>query len=376
MLFSFVSIGFINFFVAIFHYISHSITICFENVTTTDLCNEMQVDKSINVCAAFNFLPPEIIDHFTAITGINVYIDSMPDEDLAIVKHCAGINVYDIVIITAGHLFHRYIAANVYRSMPYKTIIDMAHINPMILEKYSVVDPLLTHGVPFLYSFGGIAYNKNVLQYTTGMSEIANFKTLFHPAFLQLLGGYGIAMPESHNETFVLAALSTGDDIKTFNANNFQKSIAIMYNIMYSVKKFTYSALPDLLIGGVGCGICSMGDIMIANAEAMIGFNLPNEGTCMRIDAIAIPQNAQNVECAVIFMKYLTHPMVAAYITNKLYIANVIINANKYVYHHILANKNIYPDHAYLQKCYIDMIYVFGESLSRILSSIKLGVNE
>src|SRR5690606_23013469 len=79
---------------------------------------------------------------------------------------------------------------------------------------------------------------------------------------------------------------------------------------------------------------------------------IPDEGTSLWVDMMAIPADAPNPDNAHAFINYILEPEVAADVTNYVWYANPNAAADAFVDPEILADPAIYPTEAVMAKLF------------------------
>jgi putrescine transport system substrate-binding protein len=117
------------------------------------------------------------------------------------------------------------------------------------------------------------------------------------------------------------------------------------------VKKFHSSEYINALANGDIClAVGWAGDVFQARDRAReadngvnLGYAIPNEGTLMSIDTLAIPKDAPHPEEAYAFIDYLMRPAIAARNTRVTNFASAILAAKDLLPKEIAENESIYP---------------------------------
>ena len=102
---------------------------------------------------------------------------------------------------------------------------------------------------------------------------------------------------------------------------------------------------------------------------------MPQEGTVLWFDMLAIPVDAPHPENALKFINFLMEPEIIAGVTNQVRYANANLSANEFVDKSVLENAGIYPTKAMSEKNFILPPYpqkVDRQAL-RMWSRIKTG---
>jgi putrescine transport system substrate-binding protein len=109
------------------------------------------------------------------------------------------------------------------------------------------------------------------------------------------------------------------------------------------------------------------------NKNSKIKFIFPCEGASLWVDVAAIPTAAKHLNNVYAFFRFLFHPRIMAFITNRTYRANAVVASAKFVHKKLIENSNIYPSAQIRKKCYLEkpMSPQIEALKTRLLTKIK-----
>ena len=106
-----------------------------------------------------------------------------------------------------------------------------------------------------------------------------------------------------------------------------------------------------------------------------IAYVIPQEGTLITLDALAIPKDAPHPAEAHLFIDFLMRPDIAARNSNLTHFANGVLTSKPLVDPAILANPAIYPDAATMSRLFAvtapDLVAQKG--ITRAWTRVKTG---
>jgi putrescine transport system substrate-binding protein len=126
------------------------------------------------------------------------------------------------------------------------------------------------------------------------------------------------------------------------------------------VRKFNSSDYINALANGDIClAVARSGEAYQARERASeassgvdIAYAIPQEGTVISLDALAIPKDAPHPAAALALIDFLMRPKIAAENTKATHFANGVIASKPFVAPDILTDKGIYPDAQTMQRLF------------------------
>jgi putrescine transport system substrate-binding protein len=134
--------------------------------------------------------------------------------------------------------------------------------------------------------------------------------------------------------------------------------------------------------GDICVSVGYSGDFVQANKRAkeaqngiQFGYSIPEEGTLLGLDFLAIPKDAVHVDNAHRFINYMMDPHVAANISNFIGFANANLAATPFLDPVIASNTAIYPTPEELRRLFVQRETTSEQSrtITRIWQKFKTG---
>lgn len=370
-------------------FLAFLICICFfllpKKMKHQDSCNELysvlchedfgpiNSEKLLNINVGFDYLPYELVELFEELTGIIVINDIFDSNEMLEAKLLAGGSKYDIVFPTAWPNFSRQLKAGIYKAID-KTKIDYKKFDADILARLGKYNNATDYCLPYQFGISGIGINKKIIEKILPDVPKDSFAIIFDPKNAEKISKYRISVYDSPDELIPAVFAFLGINPETEEEQAIITAAEHLKKIRKYISKFTANGFEDLASGNACAALGTSGDIL--NARKMskdIEFIFPKEGAPLWVDVAAIPVDSKHEKNAYAFLKFLFHPMVIAYITNKTSRANAVTESAKFVRKDILENKNIYPTIEVRKKCYVEIpMSPKSEALkSRLLTKIK-----
>lgn len=256
---------------------------------------------AINLYTWEGMFPPEVLESFTAETGIKVNFSSFDSDETMLAKlEAAKGGDYDVVIAD-DYIIELAIQQNLVQKLNKEQIPNIGNINPIFQGQF--FDPTDEYTVPYGSGVQTIVYNP-----TTVDIDIKGYADLWNPALadnLAVIGNYrvinGMALKvlgESYNTT----------DLATIEAAG-KKMLELAPNIRLIKDD---NVQDDLISGEVSAAVMYTSQVTqacLANPDLKVVY--PTEGIGFGVMAQFIPVNAPNAAGAHAFINYILTPEVA-----------------------------------------------------------------
>ena len=278
----------------------------------------------LNVYNWSDYIAEDTIENFTRETGIKVTYDEMDSNETLESKILAGDTGYDIVVPSSSFL-GRQIKAGAYQPLDRAQLPNYKNLDASQMAKLTADDPGNAHAVPYLWGTTGIGYNVDKIKKIFGTTDVVNsWDLVFKKENLAKLKDCGVTFLDAASEIIPTTLHALGEDPNSFDPVVIDKAAAKLESIRPSISNFHSSEYIDALASGNVCLVVGWsGDIIQAKARAEeagngvhIGYSIPQEGTAMWFDMMAIPKTAKHPGNAHKFLNYLMRPDVMAGISN------------------------------------------------------------
>ncbi len=299
-----------------------------------------------------DYITDEVLVQFTEETGIKVNYDVYESNEVLESKLFAGNTGYDVVVPT-GSFLDRQIRAGIYQKLDRSKLPNIKYIDADMLESSANHDPGNLYSIPYLWGTTGIGYNVDKVKEILGEdAPINSYDLLFKEEYVSKLNACGVHILDSPSDVFEIALNYTGRDPYDLSLPAQWGSRNLLRKIHPHVTKFHSEDYVDAFANGEIClALGYSGDFFHAQALAeeaengvSIEYVIPNEGTIIWFDLMAIPKDAPNVAEAHEFINFIMRPEIIGQITNYVWYANPNSTSNEFVDEEILTNTSIYPD--------------------------------
>ncbi len=262
------------------------------------------------------YAPQELLDKFTAETGIKVEVTLSNNEEMISKLRATRGGGFDLAQPSQDRISSVVEQYKIYQPVDFSKI-DEAQIDPSLLEavkKNTLVDGK-SYAVPHVYGTEGLVVNK------AKAPDVKDFKDLLDPKYAGRVS-YRLKRP-----TLIGMGFSLGFDPFSLYGNpaEYQKFLDEMEKVLIAGKPAvkTYWDNGDQLLQ-----LLRSGEVWAASAWEQAGWKLhaenpdidyiaPESGALAWVDTFAIPARSENVEGAYAYINFMLRPENAAFFTNR-----------------------------------------------------------
>lgn len=272
------------------------------------LANSAAAEGELVLYHWFEYIPAEILEKFTAETGITVTMDTYDSNEamLASLK-AGGIGTYDLAVPT-DYMVSIMIGEGLLDTVNEGELANKGNISPEWADPS--FDPGRMHSVP--YQWGSTSFAVDTDVYT---GDINTTDILFNPP-AELSGK--INMIDSQGEVMALASVHMGIPQCTNDREQLQALNDMLQNAKQHWASFNSDTAKEVLVSGdVTVGMIFDGFSAKAREErASITYAFPTQGYLVWMDSIVLLKDAPNRDNAIAFMDFMLEPENIAAVSN------------------------------------------------------------
>ena len=260
--------------------------------------------KNDNVVYVYNwgeYIDPDVLDEFTAETGIKVVYDEYETNEVMYPKIEAGAASYD-VICPSDYMIQKMIENDLLAEINFDNIPNAKNIGDQYYESSREFDPENKYSVPYCWGTVGILYNKTMVD-----EPIDSWSVLWDEKYKG-----EILMQNSVRDAFMVALKLNGDSMNTLDDSELEAAKDKLIEQKPLVQAYVVDQVRDKMIGNeAAIGVIYSGEAIYTQRENPdLVYVIPKEGTNVWIDSWVITKNA-NKENAEAFINYMCKPEVA-----------------------------------------------------------------
>lgn len=308
-------------------------------------------DNVLNIYNWSDYIGENTIKNFEKETGIKVRYDTFDSNETLHAKLVAGKTGYDIVVPSSNWAKIQ-LEGGLLMKLDKSKITTYGNIDPYILKQLATMDPGNQYLVPWMWGITTVGINVDKVKAALGNLPMPDnaWDLLFKPEYISKLKSCGVSMLDSGDEIFPAALRYLGKPAYSHNPADYQAAAQLLSTIRPDVTLFSSSGyINDLASGALCLSLGWNGDMSIAKRRAEEAKNgvhiqvlLPKTGAILFFDTMAIPADAPHVANAYKWMSYIYRPEVNAGLVNKVYYANPVPSAAKYIKPAIRSDKTVF----------------------------------
>ncbi|MGP1397029.1 MAG: polyamine ABC transporter substrate-binding protein [Inquilinaceae bacterium] len=307
--------------------------------------------ETLNIYNWSDYIGETTLEDFSAETGIDVNYDVYDSAEILEAKLLAGNSGYDIVVPTAMPFLARQIEAGVYQPLDRDKIPNLANLDPAMMERVAGADPGNAHAAIYQWGTNGIGYNVDMVAERMPDAPTGSMALIFDKDVVSKFADCGVSLLDSPVEVLPALLNYLGYDPNTEDPEALQAAEDRMMEIRPFIRKFHSSQyIEDLANGDICVAWGFSGDVIQAQARAVeagngvdIAYTIPEEGTIVWFDVLAIPADAPNPDAAHAFIDFVLRPEVMADITNYVAYGNAVPDSLEFVDEEIRTDPTIFP---------------------------------
>ena len=290
-----------------------------------------------------DYISPQVYDLFEKEYGITVVVDEYAAPEDMYAKFVSGTARYDL-ICSSDYMIEKLINGGHLSELNYDNIPNFANIDENQVNSLKTFDPELKYTVPHFWGTVGLLYNTEKVS----EEEVKSWDVLFS-------GKYSgqIIMPNSERDAMFVALKQLGYDGNTTVKSELDAAAALLKEQKKDVQAYLLdeAARVKLESGNASIAVIYNGEAYLAfESNDKLDFAVPEEGTCIWLDAFAIPKNAEKKDKAELFLNFLCREDIAKINFEYIYYSTPNKAVKNSLDEEVLSETAIFPDSSVYEK--------------------------
>ena len=264
--------------------------------------------EKISIYHWFEYIPQELLDRFSAETGIEVTMDTYDSNEAMLASLKAGkLGSYDVAV-PGDYMVEIMAGEGMLDTIAEGELANFANIEPQWVDV--PFDNGRRHSIPYQWGSTSFSVNRDVYA-----GDINTTSIIFDPP-AELSGKINVL--DSQGEVMLLATLHLGIP----QCSNDREQLKALDALLQSAKghwaSFGSDIAKDVLVSGdAAAGMIYNGFSAKAREEgANVEYAYPREGYIVWMDNVVLLRNAPNRASAIKFMDFLLEPENIAAVSN------------------------------------------------------------
>lgn len=267
-----------------------------------------QAEGKLSIYHWFEYIPQELLDKFTAETGIEVTMDTYDsNEALLATLKAGGLGSYDVAV-PGDYMVEILTKEGMLDTFEPSELSNFDNILPQWLDVS--FDPGRRHSIPYQWGSTSFSVNREVFS-----GEINDTSLIFDPP-AELSGKINVL--DTQGELLALASIHMGIPQCSSDRDQLRALSEMLEQAKPHWASFNSDGAKDVLVSGdVAVGMIWNGfGAKARNEGAPIEYAYPKQGYVVWMDNVVLLKDAPNREAALEFMDFLLEPENAAAVTN------------------------------------------------------------
>ena len=316
--------------------------------------------KVVNLYIWSDYLAPDTLSSFEKQSGIKVNVSYFDTNETLEARVLTGNSGFDVVVPTAPFM-QRQIRSGAYLPLDKKALPNLVNMDAASMTKVALNDPGNEHGVIYAWGTYGIGYNTQKLASVLPNQPVNSWRLLFDPAYAAKLAACGINFLDAPAGVVRLVLKYLGKDPNAPSSEDLAAAEAVLLKIRPYVRTIDSELGIEAIANGDICvALGYNGDFVQARNRAkeakngiQIAYAIPDEGSLLWFDMLAIPRDAPHVANALTLVNYLMSPSAIADVSNATGFANANSAATALLNPSIAADPIVYPPEDQRQRLFV-----------------------
>lgn len=258
-----------------------------------------------------DYIDPAVLQDFERDTGIKVEYTTYTTA--AQLEADLGSGERFDVIVPSDIQLDRLINENRLAPLDFRELPNRSEVSKDLLLRLNSRTNADLYATPYMWGTVGLVVHERAASQALQTPVPNSWSVLFDPASVDKLKSCGVMLQDEPEQVLSLYLTYRGKSLRGSNARSIEKAIGEIrrLNLPPSPQPFT-SFISQLAEGRICAAMAWSGLASLANEKGELRYSIPEEGSLMFIDSLAIPGNASNVPAAHRFINYLLKPENAA----------------------------------------------------------------
>ncbi|HEM4050745.1 TPA: ABC transporter substrate-binding protein [Streptococcus suis] len=244
-----------------------------------------------------DYIDPELLEEFTAETGIQVDYQTFDSNESMYTKIKQGGTTYDLTI-PSEYMISKMTEENMLIKLDKSKIEGLENIDPQFMGLS--FDKNNDYSIPYFWGTLGIVYNETMVE-----NPPQEWEDLWSEEYRD-----NIMLIDGVREVMGFGLQSLGHSLNSRNPAEIEKAAEHLYNLTPNVKAIVADEIKGYMIqDAAAIAVSFSGEASeMLDGNENLRYVVPSKGSNLWFDNMVIPKTAKNLEGAYAFMSFMLRP--------------------------------------------------------------------
>lgn len=244
-----------------------------------------------------DYIDPELLEEFTAETGIQVDYQTFDSNESMYTKIKQGGTTYDLTI-PSEYMISKMTEENMLIKLDKSKIEGLENIDPQFMGLS--FDKNNDYSIPYFWGTLGIVYNETMVE-----NPPQEWEDLWSEEYRD-----NIMLIDGVREVMGFGLQSLGYSLNSTNSAEIEKAAEHLYNLTPNVKAIVADEIKGYMIqDAAAIAISFSGEASeMLDGNENLRYVVPSKGSNLWFDNMVIPKTAKNLDGAYAFMSFMLRP--------------------------------------------------------------------
>ncbi|HFI2691768.1 TPA: ABC transporter substrate-binding protein [Streptococcus suis] len=244
-----------------------------------------------------DYIDPELLEEFTAETGIQVDYQTFDSNESMYTKIKQGGTTYDLTI-PSEYMISKMTEENMLIKLDKSKIEGLENIDPQFMGLS--FDKNNDYSIPYFWGTLGIVYNETMVE-----NPPQEWEDLWSEEYRD-----NIMLIDGVREVMGFGLQSLGHSLNSRNPAEIEKAAEHLYNLTPNVKAIVADEIKGYMIqDAAAIAVSFSGEASeMLDGNENLRYVVPSKGSNLWFDNMVIPKTTKNLEGAYAFMSFMLRP--------------------------------------------------------------------
>lgn len=244
-----------------------------------------------------DYIDPELLEEFTAETGIQVDYQTFDSNESMYTKIKQGGTTYDLTI-PSEYMISKMTEENMLIKLDKSKIEGLENIDPQFMGLS--FDKNNDYSIPYFWGTLGIVYNETMVE-----NPPQEWEDLWSEEYRD-----NIMLIDGVREVMGFGLQSLGYSLNSTNTAEIEKAAEHLYNLTPNVKAIVADEIKGYMIqDAAAIAVSFSGEASeMLDGNENLRYVVPSKGSNLWFDNMVIPKTAKNLDGAYAFMSFMLRP--------------------------------------------------------------------